>query len=570
MTYQKQQGKGSASRTILDWEDGFGVELTSTWKPILIPFNTNTITGSRNLNTPATIRGDRNPTEPFQGNKDVAGSLAVPLDTNGSGYLITALMGKYVKRREVPSPNVMVGSPTVTIASGVATFSVAQTGAAVGDRLLYQNADGSQAVAYLTAETSDTVWDVDLARDGAGAVPDITAAVVDGIATNLAETSPGTVSITSGVATFSATHANLAAGQILFYEGTKVARIVSVLTATTATVLDMEGRTPANAAGVDVEAITAAPFVEYEWRIHPTAPIPSLMIEKGLLDLRAPFFERFSGCKVDTFEVSIGGDGELLATIGVVGAQSVGTYTPHAAVSKLTGSAPTVSIVGSTKVATFSEAQTGIAVGDVVVYESVTAGITGGRVVARSSDTVVTLDAVPGNETSVDLIAVYSPASTAVTPTAVRLQQFDATAYLDGVAVNVLKMISLRMGNNLDRDSFVIGGGGVRADLPEGIAEVGGNLEALFRDASIVDIAKNNQEASLRVRFTTSTTEHLEIEMPELKFQEKSVEINGPAGIVYNPDFQAYKTDASSAAIIRLRTRWLDYTVPASADFSLV
>jgi hypothetical protein len=570
MTFIKQQAKGSATRTIIDFEEGFGVPLQSPRRPILIPFNTNELSGTRNQTQPATIRGDRNPTEPIQGNKDVMGNLSVPLDTNGSGYLMSALFGRYVRRTEIPQPNAMVGTPTLNLSSGTGIFSVPQTGAAVGDRVVWSDDSGQQFSGYLTAKSDDSEWTISLARDGSGTPADITAATVDGIAANLAESSPGTVDIANGIATFSATHAALANNQVLFYDGTKVARIVRKLTATTAEVQDMEGMPAGNETGVDVEAITAPPFIDYEWWIHPTAALPSMMIEKGMRDLRAPYFERFNGCKFDTFELAIGGDGELLATIGVVGAQSAGSYTPHDATSKLSGVSPTVSIVGSTRVATFSDAQVGIAVGDVVVYKSATADITGGRVVARSSDSVVTLDAVPGDETAVELIAVYSPVQNVVVPTATRIQQFDATAYVDGVEVNMLANWTLRIGQALDRDSFVIGGKGVRADLAEGIADVGGTLTALFRDATLVDAAKSNQKLALRCRFTTTQNEFLEFDFQEVKLQEKSPAISGPAGMRYDPNYQAYKNESVSAAIVRLRTHWLDYTLPASAGFSII
>jgi hypothetical protein len=68
--------------------------------------------------------------------------------------------------------NHMTGNPTVTISSGVATFSVAQTGnIGVGDRLTY----GTIGVVYLSGRQSTTVWNVETAT---GAQPTATTSAV--------------------------------------------------------------------------------------------------------------------------------------------------------------------------------------------------------------------------------------------------------------------------------------------------------------------------------------------------------------------------------------------------------
>lgn len=56
------------------------------------------------------------------------------------------------------------GSPTITISSGVATFSVAQTGnIGVGDRITHAGGDG---YCFITAKQSTTVWNVSNATGG--------------------------------------------------------------------------------------------------------------------------------------------------------------------------------------------------------------------------------------------------------------------------------------------------------------------------------------------------------------------------------------------------------------------
>ena len=69
------------------------------------------------------------------------------------------------------------GSPTVSISSGTATFSVAQTGnMGVGDQITYD----TSSVAYIKSKTSFTVWDVTTASGGMPA--DVTDKTVNSIA----------------------------------------------------------------------------------------------------------------------------------------------------------------------------------------------------------------------------------------------------------------------------------------------------------------------------------------------------------------------------------------------------
>ena len=63
--------------------------------------------------------------------------------------------------------NLMTGSPTITITSGTATFSGAQTGnIGPGDKITYD----TSSVAYITAKTSNTVFT--LQQENGSAAPD--------------------------------------------------------------------------------------------------------------------------------------------------------------------------------------------------------------------------------------------------------------------------------------------------------------------------------------------------------------------------------------------------------------
>lgn len=72
----------------------------------------------------------------------------------------------------------------------------------------------------------------------------------------------------------------------------------------------------------------AGPYV-HEWKIPDVQR--SLTLETGFTDLATDKFQRFVGCKVNSFGISVGGDGELVATMGVIGkSDSMEAATFHA------------------------------------------------------------------------------------------------------------------------------------------------------------------------------------------------------------------------------------------------
>jgi hypothetical protein len=72
----------------------------------------------------------------------------------------------------------------------------------------------------------------------------------------------------------------------------------------------------------------AGPYV-HEFKIPSSQR--SLTLETGFTDLATDKFQRFVGCKVNSFAISVGGDGELIATMGVIGkSDSMEAATFHA------------------------------------------------------------------------------------------------------------------------------------------------------------------------------------------------------------------------------------------------
>lgn len=88
----KPAARGYRSKMLVGMETEFG-KLPADAKGWEVPFNTESLAVSRAKNTAATLRGTRNPAEPFDGNTSVDGDLVVPVDTSTLGLWLALLFG---------------------------------------------------------------------------------------------------------------------------------------------------------------------------------------------------------------------------------------------------------------------------------------------------------------------------------------------------------------------------------------------------------------------------------------------------------------------------------------------
>lgn len=580
MTTEVQEARGSSGRTLIDMETAYKtLKAYANRKPRLVPFNTNELGQTRPQNEVQTMTGDRNPVEPFYGFKDVAGALTLPVDTKVLLYFLKSAIDGSPDRLEVPATaaNILAGSGvTVTISSGTATFSAAQAAAAAAvtatdyPRVIYLDSDGVEHHAYLTATTSDTVFDANLEADGTTAPADIAAATVVGIIANQLGAFGDTITISGGVATFSQAQAAIAgasdpAGMQIIYDaaGTeKRCYVVESLSGTTASVVDGEGFPAPDCTAKNIETIEAKPTFRYTYKVHPTAKLPSFLIERLYQDIYPNVSYRYRGCKVNSFELAVGGDGEMLATLNLMGAVRDVAYMPYDCedVKTLNGTAnPTIALSSGT--ATIGTSQTSIAVGQVIVYRSAswTAGdpIYYAVVATKSSGTSVTLvdenGSAPANLSGAEIIHLYDPdGGKIVGSLADRFEQFDFDAWEGSIgdsdsAVNLLQNFTVNFNNNLEGDRYVIGSDGERRGIPAARAAVSGNITALFDNDRISAKAQGQTTSALRVKGTNGTDE-LDIRVPEVKFEEKDVPISTPGGLKAELGWKAFKTASNGEA----------------------
>ena len=98
-----KQIRGYYSQMVMGFESDYGVAPPNA-VGYVIPFNTESVAISRPKNTAATLRGTRNPAEPFDGFTDVSGNIVVPVDANVFGLWLRAMFGAPVSAPVDASP----------------------------------------------------------------------------------------------------------------------------------------------------------------------------------------------------------------------------------------------------------------------------------------------------------------------------------------------------------------------------------------------------------------------------------------------------------------------------------
>lgn len=134
---------------------------------------------------------------------------------------------------------------------------------------------------------------------------------------------------------------------------------------------------------------------------------------------------------------------------------------------------------------------------------------------------------------------------------------------------NVNSIDNLAIENGLDTSdkTYVIGGGGRRKSLPEGITKVSGTLNALFEDMTLYRKAVRYTESSLEIIFRHGTgagsagNEQLKATIPELVYAPNTPAVEGPSGILVSLPFEAYYDNDSAASAMWLELKNAEATI---------
>jgi len=121
---------------------------------------------------------------------------------------------------------------------------------------------------------------------------------------------------------------------------------------------------------------------------------------------------------------------------------------------------------------------------------------------------------------------------------------------------NILGIDNITLDNQLDGDTFVVGGAGSRSAINPGVYSVNGTVRAMFENMDLYNKAKNSTESSIDFTVTrgdgdgTDGNESLQVVIPELVYQAKSPVIDGPKGVRVELNFEAdYDNNADATAM---------------------
>jgi len=84
--------RGYLSECVLDFEGLFNTDPDPT-AGLVMPVNTMNVRSERAKNAPQTLRGNRNPAAPFDGNITVSGPIQFPVDSIATGHWLRAMLG---------------------------------------------------------------------------------------------------------------------------------------------------------------------------------------------------------------------------------------------------------------------------------------------------------------------------------------------------------------------------------------------------------------------------------------------------------------------------------------------
>lgn len=205
---------------------------------------------------------------------------------------------------------------------------------------------------------------------------------------------------------------------------------------------------------------------------------PYMTIEEQMTDLDTPAYIRYLGCKIGSFQIDVGGDGELVATMDVMGAD----------------------------------------------YEIDTSSF----------------DADPG-----------------LVPLA-RLSNFQGQVSISDGESRICTNMTLQLNNDLDGEQFVIGGGGVRGEIPEGIVGISGQFTTLFRDIGLMEAAIGGTPVDIELAFVHTAVSAVSFDLPLVEFGVNAPQIQGPRGVRLELDYNAYHQPGIEEEAITVRLTNVD------------
>lgn len=130
-----------------------------------------------------------------------------------------------------------------------------------------------------------------------------------------------------------------------------------------------------------------------------------------------------------------------------------------------------------------------------------------------------------------------------------KFSNFQGTIEEGGSQLAIVTEASLNIDFGLDSNTYTIGGGGYRTELPEGYLQVSGSIKAFFEDTILLNKAINNTKTSLNFKFANGA-HSLGFYMEEVMIQQTSPGIESEKGIMINLPFKAFYNNGTGGSVI--------------------
>lgn len=103
----------------------------------------------------------------------------------------------------------------------------------------------------------------------------------------------------------------------------------------------------------------------------------------------------------------------------------------------------------------------------------------------------------------------------------------------------------------LDGDTYCIGGGGFRGFINDGIAQISGNLKAVFENTVLLEKAISGTKSSLEIPLIKGG-HSMSIYLPELKYKRSTPGIDGPKGVFIDLQYNAFYANNDENTSIKI------------------
>jgi hypothetical protein len=151
--------------------------------------------------------------------------------------------------------------------------------------------------------------------------------------------------------------------------------------------------------------------------------------------------------------------------------------------------------------------------------------------------------------------------ATPSTQTFTPFNQFNAAIEEGGSAIATVTRATMNINFNLDGDQYPIGNNGTRADIPEDMVLVTGEITAMFDSTTLLSKAVAGTETSLDITLTNGTNS-LAFKVPEMQYERNSATVDNGKGILITLPYRAYLQDNTdnSSLVITLTNSFASYT----------